>query len=281
VEDRYHLTDDKLDILSHPRRRSQIHVLTVDPVLGTDIHERMLADERLKRYWVLRPEAAGVRDALEELERMAKDTVESRLLIFDVRRVTLARLRRAFNAIVGYNRRDFNTLCYTICIGDGPVTLFQNGHDLDVFNSFLSSNRVDYYPSVFFFDPFLHYEPDELETRGIDEEFLIPDEAPRRLLRHLNRSGGVKLDTLRRFFRAADKDDEVRQRRRRMLRRLLKRQLAEQFPGEQERIRRLMSRKGVRLATEKLNLYPLYFEDWVHRLMRSARENAARGAGGA
>jgi len=31
----------------------------------------------------------------------------------------------------------------------------------------------------------------------------------------------------------------------------------------------------VRVVTEKLNLYPLYFEDWVHKLIRQARKNAS------
>ena len=29
---------------------------------------------------------------------------------------------------------------------------------------------------------------------------------------------------------------------------------------------------GASLATEKLNLYPLFFEDWVYRLMKKAQE---------
>jgi hypothetical protein len=165
VEDTYHLIDNKLDILSHPDRRDQIHVLTVDPTLGTDIRERIRADDRFQHCAVIRPHATSVRGAVEQVEQMAKDTTRSRLIIFDVRRVTLPKLRRPFNAIVGYNRRDFNKLCYSICIGDGPVTLFQNGHSLDIFVPYLASHRVDYYPAVFFFDPFLQYEPNELETR--------------------------------------------------------------------------------------------------------------------
>jgi hypothetical protein len=274
VEDTYHLTDDKVDILSHPSRRNQIHVLTVDPVLGTDICERIHADERLKQVVTVRPVATRIRDALEQTEQMAKDTVSSRLLIFDVRRVTLARLRRPFNAIVGYNRRDFNKLCYSICVGDGPVTLFHVANTLDVFVPYLSSHRVDYYPSVFFFDPFLQYEPNELETRGIDEHFIIPDQIPRRLVRYLQKRENLKLDKIRRFFRASGKGEEVKKRRLRMLRRLYKRQLTAQFPDHPDEVKHLLSRKGVKLATERLNLYPLFFEDWVYKLMHRAEKNA-------
>jgi hypothetical protein len=37
----------------------------------------------------------------------------------------------------------------------------------------------------------------------------------------------------------------------------------------------LTSYDGLQLATEKINLYPLFFEDWVHNLMQRAQENAA------
>ena len=278
MEDTYHLIDNKLDILTHPNRRDQIHVLTVDPTLGTDVRERIRADDRFKHCAVIRPNATDVREALEQVEQMAKATIASRLIIFDVRRVTLPRLRRPFNAIVGYNRRDFNKLCYSICIGDGPVTLFQNGHSLDVFIPYLASHRVDYYPAVFFFDPFLQYEPNELETRGIDEDFVIPDEVPRRLVHYLRKTENLKLDKIRRFFRAAGKDEEVRDKRHRMLRRLYKRQLAAQFPDRKDEVKHLLSRTGVRLATEKMNLYPLFFEDWVYKLLRKAKKNSSARA---
>jgi hypothetical protein len=252
--------------------------LTVDPILGTDIHERIRADGRFKHCALIRPDATNVRDALEQLAKMAKDTVFSRLIIFDVRRVTLPKLRRTFNAIVGYNRRDFNKLCYSLCVGDGPVTLFQNGHDLGVFVPYLAAHRVDFYPVVFFFDPFLQYEPDELEVRGIDEDFIIPNAVPRRLVRYLQKKENLTLGGIRRFFRAADKDEEVKDR---MLRQLYKRQLNDQFPDRKDEVKHWLSRSGVRLATEKMNLYPLFFEDWAYKLLRRAKKNASEQADGA
>jgi hypothetical protein len=274
VVDRVELTDNQQDVLSHPKRRDQIHVLTIDPVLATDICERIQADKRLKRCRLQRTQSAHVKTAVEEIAAMARDKVRSRLLIFDVRRVTLPKLRRSFNAIVGYNRRDFNKLCYTICIGDGPVNLFQNGNALDVFVPYLSSHRVDYHPSVYFYDPFLHYEPGEMLPRGIDEQFVIPDSLPRRLIPYFQDTGDMDVSKVRRYFRASDKSREVKRRRRRMLTRLYKRRFAAQFPGREDQMRALLSRKGLRVATEKLNVYPLYFEEWVYRLIRQARENA-------
>jgi hypothetical protein len=36
----------------------------------------------------------------------------------------------------------------------------------------------------------------------------------------------------------------------------------------------------MRLATEKLHLYPLFLEDWVFDLIRKARRNASRAGSG-
>jgi hypothetical protein len=273
VEDTYHLTDDRYDILTHAKRRGQIHVLTIDPMLAMDVSERIGADTRLQRYSLICPRAASVRSGLEEIERMAQETIASRLIIFDVRRVTLPRLRKYFNAIVGYNRRDFNKLCYSICIGDGPVNLFQDGHAVDLFVPYLASHRVDFHPAVFFFDPFLHYEPSEIRAQALDDEFTIPDAIPQRLVSYF-RGDATGLGPIRRFFRAVDKDDQTRKKRQRTLQHLYKKRLAEQFPGQEDRYRDLLTRRGIQLASEKLNLYPLYFEDWIYDLMRKARRNA-------
>jgi hypothetical protein len=273
VEDTYHLTDNGQDILSHSRRRGQIHVLTIDPVLGTDLCERITSDERLQKYSLICPRAASIRSGLEEIERIAQETILSRLIIFDVRRVTLPRLRKYFNAIVGYNRRDFNKLCYSICIGDGPVNLFHDGHVVDLFVPYLSSHRVDFHPAVFFYDPFLHYEPSEIPAQALDDEFVIPDAIPKRLAPFF-RSDATKVAPIRRFFRAIDQDEETRHKRLRTLRHLYKKRITEQLPGHEDQFKDLLSRRGIQWASEKMNLYPLYFEDWVHDLMRKARKNA-------
>jgi hypothetical protein len=275
VVERVELEDNQQDILSHSQRRDKIFVLSVDPILIADVRERVQADKRLKRCRVIAPHGIYLPAAVEEIEQMAQETVTARLLIFDLRRVTLPKLRRPFNAIVGYNRRDFNKLCYTICIADGPVNLFQNGRGLDVFIPYLSSHRVDYHPAVFFYDPFLHYEVNEMPPRGIDEEFVVPDQLPRRLVPYFQKTETMNIKTIRRYFRAADKEDDVRKERRQMLRRLYKRRFAKQFPTREDQMKDLLSREGVQLTTEKLNLYPLYFEDWVYRLIGQARQNAS------
>lgn len=107
---------------------------------------------------------------------------------------------------------------------------------------------------------------------------MIPDAVPRRLVHYLQKKEDLRLDKIRRFFRASGKDEEVKDKRHRMLRRLYKRQLTAQFPDRKAEVKHLLARTGVRLATEKMNLYPLFFEDWVYRLLRRARKNASARA---
>jgi len=272
-EDKYTITDTKQDILSHQQRRDCIHVLTVDPVLAADVCERIGADKRLKRCTLICPRAANVAEGIEEIERTAQETVFSRLIIFDVRRSTMPKLRQIFNAVVGYNRRDFNKLCFSICIGDGPLNLFRDGRFADAFVPHLAAHRVDFHPAVFFFDPFLHYESDEILLQTIGDEFIISDAIPKRLAPYF-KSEGMTVGTIRKFFRAVDKDDQTRKTRRHMLQHVYKKRLAELSPGQEDQFKDLLSRDGIHWASEKMSLYPLYFEDWVYDLIRRARRNA-------
>ena len=269
------LVDDKQDILSHKGRRNRIHILSIDPVLTHDLYKRMRGDDRLKDYRIIRPRAKDIPGAREEIQSRAQETIAARLLILDVRRATLPMLRNAFRDITGFNRKDFNNLCYTILIGDGPPMLFQNGRGLDVFTIYLGDHRVDYHPAVFFFDPLLHYEPEEMELRAIDDEFELRSDVPRRLIPYFQNSDETTVRAVRRFFRAQDKDEAVRKKRLKTLRQLYKKRFLEQFPGKEAQLTDWVSREGLQLATEKINLYPLYFEDWVDTLMQKAQDNAS------
>lgn len=273
MEDRWDITDDEFDVLSHSGRENRIHVLTLDKALADDVCERIDSDPRMKFAKVIRPQQTRVRETVEEIDAMAADTVHSRLLIIDVRKITMTKLQWAYNKIVGYNRRDLNKLCYIMLIGDGPRNLFRAGKALDVFVLHLAEHRVDFHPAVFFYDPLLHYEPDEIERSGIDFEFVIPDKIPRRLVPHFKQDEDMNADKIRRYFRAIGKDDEVRTKRLKRLRHLYKKRMAEQFPNHTDQLKAWLSRRGIQLANEKLHLYPLYFEDWVHKLMLKAAEN--------
>jgi len=275
VVEREVLIDDKHDILSHGGRRNEIYILSVDPVLTLDILKRIRSDSRLKQYRIKRPRAKDIRGAVDEIQQMAQATIKARLLIFDVRRATLPKLRKVLRDITGFNRKDFNTLCYTILIGDGPPMLFQNGRGLDVFTIYLGAHRVDYHPAVFFYDPLLHYQPDELELQAIDDEFVVRGHVPKRLIPYFQNSQNTTVAAVRRFFRATGKDEATRQKRQRMLRSLYKKRFTEQFPDRESQLKAWTSFDGLQLATETLHLYPLFFEDWVEILMQKAQQNAA------
>jgi hypothetical protein len=275
VIEREVLIDSKQDILSHGARKDLIYIISIDPGLTTDVYRRIRDDERLKHYRVKRARAKSIDERIDELQAMAQGTIKARLLIYDVRRAALPKLRRVLRDITGFNRRDFNQLCYTILIGDGPPMLFQNGRGLDVFTIYLGEHRVDYHPAAFFYDPLLHYEPSEVHLQAIDDEFVLRDDIPNRLVPYFQNSDEATVQAVRRFFRATDKDEETRTKRQKVLNSLYKKRFAEQFPGRESQLKAWTSYEGLQLATEKIHLYPLFFEDWVHNLMQQAQENAA------
>jgi len=267
--ERINLNDDKVDRLSHPSRKNIIHILSLDSILANDVYERLHNDKRMKFYQLIKPRKTEIRQAVEEIENMARETTLSRLLIIDVRRATLPKLQRAYNKVVGYNRRDLNKICYTILIGDGPIDLFQDGKTMDVFVPHLATHRVDFHPALFFYDPFIHYEHGEIELAGVDDEFKLSDKIPKRLESFFKKED-MNIDKVRHYFRAIDKPEEVVKRRQRKLKKLFKKRIIKQFPEQEEQLKALFSRRGIRLASEKMNLYPLYFEDWVYRLAKRA-----------
>ena len=272
MNQRIHLNDEKHDILSHSRRRDVIHILTLDTVLASDIYERIHRDPRMKRFKIVRSSERETDRIIADIDRIAQDTTRSRLLIFDVRRITLPKLHTSYNRIVGYNRKDFNNRCYTILIGDGPGSLFQAGKSLGVFVSHLSAHRVDYHPAVYFYDPFLHYESGEIRPPEIGEAFLLPDKIPSRLIPFFQQGQNLKVDNVRRFFRATGKTTEIRKERLDVLKGIYEKRICEQFPQHQDQLQDWLSKEGIRVASEKLHLYPMFFEDWVYDLMRQAKK---------
>jgi len=264
--------DPGVDILSHSRRRNNIHILTLDRILADDVYERIHNDPRMEGCTVKRP-AKGIQQGIDEIEEMAPDTVSSRLLIIDVRKSTLPVLQQAYNKVVGYNRRDLNKLCYIILIGDGPMNLFHSGKCLDDFVPYLAKHRLDYYPAAFFYDPFLHYEPDEISRTPADLAALLPTKLPKRLAPYFKEQA-ITVADIRRYFRATGKRQKVKQKRRRKITDLYKKRINEQFSLDQCNLEAWFTREGLQLATERLHLYPLFFEDWACDLIEKA-DNAA------
>jgi hypothetical protein len=263
---------EEFDILSYQQRKPRMYILTLDRVLSDDIYERLREDKRTRFYEIILPKQSKWQERLEEIEAMAGQTISSRLLIMDVRKATLPNLHQAFNKIIGYNRKDLNKLCFTVLVGDGPLTLFGTGRPPDAFVPYLGQHRVNYNPAVFFFDPFIHYEPDETET-SMDGYFTLPTQLPRRLTPYFPEAG-VTVEYVRRFFRAVNESEAVKKQRLKILAALYIKRISEQFPEHKEQLRELLTKEGLRLASEKLNLYPLYFEDWIHKLMQKAAKPA-------
>ncbi len=260
--------NEEYDVLSYHQRNPRIHILTLDKALAEDVYERIYSDSRMKFYDLEVPKETKWQQRVEEIDGMAGETTSARLLIMDVRKATLPKLQQAYNKIIGYNRKDLNRFCFTILIGDGPLNLFAPGKSIDVFVPHLASHRVDYNAAVYFYDPFIHYEPEEIDS-FMDDDFVLPTKLPQRLESYFPEEG-VTVDSVRRYFRAAGQNETVKKQRVKILAALYIKRISEQFPGQEDRLRGLLSKNGLQLASEKLNMYPVFFEDWVHDLMQRA-----------
>ena len=260
--------NEEFDVLSYEKRKPRIHILTLDRVLADDIYERLHEDKRTRFYELVMPKQQQWRQCMEEIEAMTGKTITSRLLIMDVRRITLAKLQPSYNKIIGYNRKDLNKLCFTVLVGDGPLNFLEAGKSPDIFVPYLADHRVDYNPAIFFYDPLIHYEPEETDSY-MGEDFELPDKLPRRFMPYFPEEG-VTVDSARRFFRASGQNEAVKKQRLKTLAALYMKRIAEQFPEHKDQLRALLSKNGVQLGSERMNLYPVFFEQWVHELMQTA-----------
>ena len=267
-------------MLSHKDRKEQVHILTADPALAADVRDRIHDDPRLRDLALITPRNASGPAAVLEIERMAQDTVNSRLIIIDVRRATLPKLQKAYNQVAGFNRQDLNSLCYTLLIGDGPMMLLEPGRTIDVFVPYLAKFRLDYTPAAFFYDPFIHYSDAEIKHHDAAHEPTLLSHVPQRLAADLS-GDDMQVADVRRYFRAASappaQRQQVKERRAAKLVELFRRRLTKTF-GNDASWSAVFTKEGYSFAAEPLGLhfYPLYFEDWVAELMQRAAEAAAR-----
>jgi hypothetical protein len=258
-------------LLSHPGRKNRLHVLTLDAVLAEDICARLADDPRTRGVERVSPRGTAI--AVEDVEALAAGTVKSRVLILDVHSLVLPRLMHAYNRVIGYNRRDVNEWCHTILIGDGPASLFGTEHSFDALAGLLARFRIDYHAAVFFFDPFGHYPHEERVGLQLDGRHGLPEGIPKRLAKWFKQDN-LSVAEVRRYFRADTSPPALRQatkaQRNERLRQILERRIEEMAPGEEHRILPILSRTGLKVQEETLavNVYPLYFEDWVADLMR-------------
>ncbi len=263
-------------LLSHHDRKNRIYIFSLDPVLTKDVSERISDDPRMQDCELIVPRnEQSPAESVQELERMAAGTITSKLLILDVRSQTLPRLQHAYNKVVGYNRKDFNDLCYTLLIGDGPLDLFHPGKSVEVFVPHLARFRQDFEPARFFYDPFLHYTSEERENLGIDHGSPLPVLMPKRLAKGFKQKAFVA--EVRRYFRAASVPEKKRQkakeRRQKKLAEFFRFRIAKAFPEDKHHLQAWLSKGGYGVEGEilRLHLYPLFFEDSVFELMNKAQ----------
>lgn len=253
-------------------RKPCIDLYSLDAVLLEDLRERLEAQPALADFDVHTPAFGPSGIEVQEIHRMAARSVQARLLIFDVRRLTLPRLQAAYNKIVGYNRADLNAACHSVLVGDGPEGFLSDG-GFEVFAPLLAKLRLDYTPAAFFFDPFLHYSHEEQLPMGLDYPMEVLSRIPQRLAKYF-RSGGADLTDVRRYFRAStyplSQQPPKAIQRLEHLHQMLSKRLEELFPNQAGKLLNLLGPAGYSLPGESLpvRIYPFFFEETVCRLLR-------------
>lgn len=260
-------------MLHYKDRRRQVHIVTLDPVLATDIYERLSDYPGMELVELIRPGRNGSEITVDDIHALALDTRASGVIILDVRHQTLARLMQAYGKIVRFNRPDFNTHCYSVVIGDGPRSIAHADAALDAFQRYLSDIRVDYSPAVFFADPFLNYSHQEMQELVLYENNAFPERLPLQIQKHL-KTDGLTVERARAHFRAAGKPDHIkateRRRRQKKLAKFYSQMISKDFPKHEEQLKRSLTKKGCHLPGEalRLNTYPFFFEQWVRDLLK-------------
>lgn len=266
-------------MLHYRDRQPKIHIITMDPVLADDVYERLNEYPGMESVELVRPGDDKSPITPQDIKEQARDTLTSRVLIMDVRRQTKARLQRPYSDIVRFNRPDFNRHCYSVLLGDGPVSLLTPGKGEEALYVFLSDMRVDYSPAVFFSSPFFYHSYKEIQEMAQDmairHEDLLLDEIPEHMQKYFkgHRLTGRQICD---YFRAADvpdsKREEKRIERQEKLRRLHIQIAKDDFPTDRGRMIKAMSKEGCGIPGEslKVNIYPFFFEEWVLDLMRKA-----------
>jgi len=260
-------------MLHYKDRTNRIYVLTMDPALAADVDERVRFDPRMIGVEVIIPGDRGEVIAESDIAAVAKETITARMIVFDVRSQTLPRLQEPFNRVVGFNRADLNENCYSVCIGDGPPRLFEPGTSINLFVSLLAQCRIDYSAAAFFYDPLLHYTPDERTLAGVDHNNSLPRALPKRLAKAFP-DDSLDVPDLRSYFRGAsaelDRKEDVKHRRLAKLTKLYRQRVKKAFRDRSGGLSDLLSYEGHAIDDEilRLHTYPCFFEDWIFDLLR-------------
>jgi hypothetical protein len=266
----------------YENRKQKIDIISLDKVLAVDVYERLREYRELLSWELVLPGKGKSEITVDDIEEMAIDTKSSRILIFDVRSQNLGKLQHAYNRIIGYNRADFNSYCYTVVIGDGPASQSQSG--MGSFHSYFDDIRVNYSPAVFFGDPLLNYSFAERREMAIYRDDSEPDRIPKRLEKYF-KGDNIPVEQVRRYFRAANAEEEKRlekkKARLKMLEGVYSKVIEEEFGDEKEQFIKALTKEGCAVPGEslRLNIYPIFFEEWVLDLIRKPKKQNGEESG--
>lgn len=259
-------------MIHHPDRKKRIYVVSVDPVLCEDIRERLSEQPELKAAEITVPEIARVQDTVEHFKQTALDTQTAKVIILDVRNQTRAHLQPVFSDISRFNRADFNVHCYSVAIGDGPMTFDANTYRQEALRTYLADLRIDFGPAVFFTDPALWNDFTEIQEAAIFNKNAILDQIPARLSRYFH-GRRLSMQAFRTYVRAAhahpERKADKQKSHQKKLKAVYKKEIGKVFGEQGSHFAAGLTRKGCSLPGEalRLNIYPFYFEDWICDLM--------------
>ncbi|MBN1457839.1 MAG: hypothetical protein JW912_08305 [Sedimentisphaerales bacterium] len=264
-------------MLHNEHRKKHIHILTLDHVLAKNLSLRLRQCNLAANARIVIPNNGKPGIKPEDVEKLAKETLNSRLLIIDVRSYTLIRLQQAYNTIIGYNRADFNRYCHTVLIGDGPVNGSQHTKGLQVFERQLAKLRIDYSASVFFYDPLMEYCSEVKMNAAQGRQVNLPEAIPR-FLSDSFKGEVLTVEKIREFL-TPDRSDtpekkQKKQLRLRALRSLYLKKISELYKASPKDVAKCLSKEGFPLPGEmlRINVFPFYFENWINSLLNMSSE---------
>lgn len=258
-------------MLHYTERKNRIHIITLDRILAGDISERLSEYAGTNSVQLIMP-GSGQSITPEDILKTARDTTDSRILIMDVRTHTKPRLQQAYSDIARFNRPDLSNFCHTVLIGDGPSNFLLQSKGINAFQNYLSDLRYDYSPAVFFASSFLYYTQQEIQELIFDHNNAMPEKIPKRLEKYFKKDVPVK--TIYEYFRAAEKQGDIKIKRKkqrlRQLKKIFLKLVAEDLPDGGDRLAEALTKQGCSFPGEalKLNVYPFFFEEWIWDLLK-------------
>jgi len=265
-------------MLHYTDRNDVVYVLTLDPVLGEDVYQRLSSEPRLKGTEIIVPGRDSGEYSPAEIDKITKDTMAGRVFVMDTRSQSQAKLQQVYNKIIGYNRADFNQFCYTVLIGDGPVEFFAENGSIESFSSHMARLRLDFNAARFFYDPLIHYDHHEKLGLAIDQGNSLLETIPGWLEKGFAVEGeDITVRQIRPYFRAEGKKGKVgrakKKKRQKKLTKIFSKLIRKKVKCPKEDIEQCIGKEGLLLQGQALplNVYPFYFEKYVAKFMKKSK----------